>query len=56
MNIYSTACVPNPVLLWGTQFIRHRQGRLTGFKAFLIYTLMTAQSLQMTLMSDVDVV
>lgn len=56
MNIYSTACVPNPVLLRGTQFIRHRQARLTGFKAFLIYTLMAAQSLQMTLMTDVDVV
>lgn len=55
MNIYSTACVPNPVLLWGTQFIRHRQARLTGCKASLIYTLMAAQSLQMTLMSDVDV-
>lgn len=54
MNIYSTACVPNPGLLWGTQFIRHRQAQLTGCKAALIYALMVTQSLQMTLMSDVD--
>lgn len=56
MNIYSTACVPNPLLLWGTQFIRHGQARLTSCKASLIYALMAAQSLQMTLMSDVAVV
>lgn len=53
MNIYSTDCVPNPLLLWGTQFIRHGQASLTGCKASLIYALMAAQSLQLTLMSDV---
>ena len=56
MNIYSTACVPNPLLLWGTQFIRHGQARLTGWKASLINVLTAAQSLQMTLISYVAIV
>lgn len=56
MNIYSLACVPNPLLLWGAHFIRHGQARLTGYEASLIYALMATQSHQMMPMSDVHIV